>query len=61
MIAATTQYTRLRPDMSAKRPKTNAPRHAAASIVLLSRASLPELRCHSFAISVEAIPMMNRS
>ena len=61
MIAATIQYTRLRPATSAKRPNTKAPRNAAASITLFSRASLPELRCHSLATSVEAIPMTNRS
>ncbi len=61
MIAATIQYTRLRPATSANRPNTNAPRKAAASIVLLSRASLPELRFQSLVIRVEAIPMTNRS
>ncbi len=61
MIAATIQYTRLRPATSANRPNTNAPKKAAASIVLFSRASLAELRSHSLAISVDAIPMTNRS
>ena len=61
MIAATSQYTRLRPTMSAYRPNTNAPRNAAASIVLLSTASWPELRFQSLVISAEAIPMTNRS
>ena len=38
-----------------------APRNAAASIVLLSTASWPEPRCQSLVISAEAIPMTNRS
>jgi hypothetical protein len=61
MMAATIQYMRLRPMTSAKRPNTNAPRQAAASIVELSRASRPVLRSQSLVISAEAIPMMNRS
>ena len=61
MITATSQYTRLRPATSANRPNTIAPRNAAPSIVEFSSASWPELRCHSLAINVDAIPMMNRS
>jgi hypothetical protein len=61
MIAATIQYTRLRPITSAKRPNTNAPMNAANSIVELSRASLPGLRFQSLTISAEATPMTNRS
>ncbi len=61
MIAATSQYTRLRPTTSAKRPNTSAPRKAANSIVELSRASLPEPRFQSLVMRVEAIPMTNRS
>src|SRR6202161_2373234 len=61
MIAATSQYTRLRPIRSANRPKTNAPRHAAASIVELSRARLPELRVQSLVIRADAIPTTKRS
>jgi hypothetical protein len=61
MMAATIQYTRLRPPRSAKRPNTSAPRKAANSIVELSRASLPELRFQSLVMRAEAIPMTNRS
>ena len=53
---ATIQYTCLRPITSAKWPNTNAPRKAAASIVLLSRPSLPELRVQSLVISAEGDP-----
>jgi len=60
MIAATIQYTRLRPATSANRPNTNAPRKVGASIVLFSRASLPGLSCHSLATSVDAIPHINQ-
>jgi hypothetical protein len=61
MIAATSQYTRLRPPRSANRPSTIAPRKAANSIVELSRETWPELRFQSLVIRVEAIPMTNRS
>ena len=61
MIAATSQYTRLRPPRSAKRPSTSAPTKAANNMVELSRASWPELRFQSLAIRVEAIPITNRS
>ena len=61
MIAATIQYTRLRPKRSANRPNTRAPRKAAPSIVEFSRASRLELRCHSCLIRVAAIPITNRS
>ncbi len=61
MMAATSQYTRLRPTLSAYRPNANAPRQAAASIVLLRIASRSELRFQSLVIKVEAMPMTNRS
>jgi hypothetical protein len=61
MMTATSQYTRLRPTTSAYRPNTSAPKNAAASMVLFSTASWPELRCQSRVISAEAIPMTNRS
>ncbi len=61
IIAAEIQYTRVRPIMSASRPKAIAPRKAAPSMTALSSASCAAPRCHWPFSKVETMPITNRS